>query len=71
MFMDDDKNAPTGFEEYYVDTPVTPDEFEEEKGLYHAYVFIDSDPRYLLMCDPGRGHSQSELRIPKATSICF
>ena len=27
--------APTGFEEYYVDAPVTPAEFEEEKGLYH------------------------------------
>ena len=26
--------APTGFEEYYVDAPVTPAEFEEEKGLY-------------------------------------
>ena len=25
---------PTGFEEYYVDAPVTPAEFEEEKGLY-------------------------------------
>ena len=26
--------APTGFEEYYVDAPVTPAEFAEEKGLY-------------------------------------
>ena len=26
--------APTGFEEYYVDAPVTPAEFEEEKSLY-------------------------------------
>lgn len=25
---------PTGFEEYYVDAPVTPAEFDEEKGLY-------------------------------------
>ena len=29
------KNAPTGFEEFYVDTPLTPVEHEEEKGLYH------------------------------------
>ncbi len=26
--------VPTGFEEYYVDAPITPAEFEEEKGLY-------------------------------------
>lgn len=29
------QNNPTGFEEYYVDTPVTPAEYEEEKGMYH------------------------------------
>ncbi|KZF23181.1 hypothetical protein L228DRAFT_245915 [Xylona heveae TC161] len=28
-------NKPTGFEEYYVDAPITPAEFEEERGLYH------------------------------------
>ncbi|KAL8854321.1 MAG: hypothetical protein Q9221_000807 [Calogaya cf. arnoldii] len=27
-------NAPTGFEEFYVDTPLTPAEYEEEKDLY-------------------------------------
>ncbi|KAL9030217.1 MAG: hypothetical protein Q9196_001633 [Gyalolechia fulgens] len=26
--------APTGFEEFYVDAPLTPAEFDEEKGLY-------------------------------------
>ncbi|KAL6719295.1 hypothetical protein ACLMJK_003534 [Lecanora helva] len=29
-------NAPSGFEEYYVDTPVTPAEFEEEKKIYDS-----------------------------------
>lgn len=29
------QTAPTGFEEFYVDAPVTPAEYEEEKGLYH------------------------------------
>ncbi|OGM42192.1 hypothetical protein ABOM_009325 [Aspergillus bombycis] len=28
------KNKPTGFEEYYVDAPMTPKEYEEEKKLY-------------------------------------
>lgn len=28
-------NAPTGFEEYYVDAPLTPAEHEEEQDLYH------------------------------------
>lgn len=28
-------NAPTGFEEYYVDPPLTSVEAEEEQGLYH------------------------------------
>ena len=30
------KVQPTGFEEYYVDAPVTPAIFQEEKGLYDA-----------------------------------
>lgn len=29
------QNAPSGFEEYYVDAPLTPAEAEEEQGLYH------------------------------------
>ena len=28
------QNNPTGFEEYYVDPPITPAEFEEEKSMY-------------------------------------
>ncbi|KAE8149153.1 Argonaute complex, subunit Arb1 [Aspergillus avenaceus] len=28
------KNKPTGFEEYYVDAPMTPDEYAEEKSIY-------------------------------------
>ena len=32
------KNAPTGFEEYYVDAPLTPAEHAEEKGLYDRQV---------------------------------
>ena len=31
-------NAPSGFEEYYVDPPVTPAEHEIEKGLYHESI---------------------------------
>lgn len=31
-------NAPTGFEEFYVDAPLTPAEHEEEKGIYHNSV---------------------------------
>lgn len=27
-------NNPTGFEEYYVDPPITPEEYEEEKSMY-------------------------------------
>lgn len=30
-----EKAAPSGFEEYYVDVPVLPAEYEEEKGIYH------------------------------------
>ncbi|KAI2918704.1 hypothetical protein CBS147371_4141 [Aspergillus niger] len=30
------KNKPTGFEEYYVDAPITPEEFSAEKELYHV-----------------------------------
>jgi len=29
------KKAGTGFEEYYVDVPLTPAEHEQEKVLYH------------------------------------
>lgn len=32
------KNAPTGFEEFYVDVPVTPAEHQEELALYHPWV---------------------------------
>ncbi|KAL1953876.1 hypothetical protein VTO42DRAFT_2062 [Malbranchea cinnamomea] len=32
------KKKPTGFEEYYVDAPMTPAEFEEEKKLYDASI---------------------------------
>lgn len=28
------QNKPTGFEEYYVDAPITPEEFEKERELY-------------------------------------
>lgn len=28
------QNKPTGFEEYYVDAPITPQQFEEEKSIY-------------------------------------
>ena len=28
------ENAPTGYEEYFVDTPLTPDEHREELELY-------------------------------------
>ncbi|KAK4696559.1 hypothetical protein P7C71_g1382, partial [Lecanoromycetidae sp. Uapishka_2] len=31
-------NAPTGFEEYYVDAPLTPAEFEEEKSIYDSRI---------------------------------
>ncbi|KAL3470923.1 Argonaute complex, subunit Arb1 [Aspergillus californicus] len=30
------RGKPTGFEEYYVDTPITVDEHEFEQGLYHV-----------------------------------
>lgn len=30
--------APTGFEEFYVDAPLTPAEFEEEKGIYDSDI---------------------------------
>ncbi|OJZ83958.1 hypothetical protein ASPFODRAFT_209672 [Aspergillus luchuensis CBS 106.47] len=30
------KNKPTGFEEYYVDAPITPEEFSAEKELYNV-----------------------------------
>lgn len=30
-----EKAAPSGFEEYYVDVPILPAEYEEEKGIYH------------------------------------
>ena len=29
------QTAPTGFEEYYVDAPITLDEYEVERGIYH------------------------------------
>ena len=32
------RNAPSGFEEYYVDPPVTPAEHQVEKGLYHESI---------------------------------
>ncbi|KAE8378783.1 Argonaute complex, subunit Arb1 [Aspergillus bertholletiae] len=32
------KGKPTGFEEYYVDTPMTPKEHEEEKALYDIRI---------------------------------
>lgn len=32
------KAAPNGFEEYYVDVPILPAEYEEERGIYHEYV---------------------------------
>ncbi|MCJ1477684.1 hypothetical protein MMC13_006357 [Lambiella insularis] len=31
-------SAPSGFEEYYVDVPVTPEQFEEEKSIYDASI---------------------------------
>ncbi|KAL8953148.1 MAG: hypothetical protein Q9222_000969 [Ikaeria aurantiellina] len=33
--------APTGFEEFYVDAPVTPAEHEEERGLYDRDIAFD------------------------------
>ncbi|MCJ1401971.1 hypothetical protein MMC11_005188 [Xylographa trunciseda] len=30
--------APTGFEEYYVDVPVTPEQYEEEKAIYDPSI---------------------------------
>ncbi|OJJ70612.1 hypothetical protein ASPBRDRAFT_180704 [Aspergillus brasiliensis CBS 101740] len=30
------KNKPTGFEEYYVDAPITPEDFNNEKELYNV-----------------------------------
>lgn len=30
------QNKPTGFEEYYVDAPMTPAEYTEELELYHV-----------------------------------
>jgi hypothetical protein len=30
------KAKPTGFEEFYVDAPVTPEVYKEELDLYHA-----------------------------------
>ncbi|KAE8321917.1 Argonaute siRNA chaperone complex subunit Arb1-domain-containing protein [Aspergillus sergii] len=32
------KGKPTGFEEYYVDVPITPKEYEEEKALYDIRI---------------------------------
>ena len=32
------QNKPTGFEEYYADPPLTPDEHKEEKDIYDVYV---------------------------------
>lgn len=29
------KNDPSGFEEYYVDPPITAEEYGEEQGLYN------------------------------------
>lgn len=29
------KGKPTGFEEFYVDAPVTPEVYQEELDLYH------------------------------------
>lgn len=32
------QNKPTGFEEYYADPPLTPDEYKEERSIYDVYV---------------------------------
>ncbi|KAF5859634.1 hypothetical protein ETB97_002607 [Aspergillus alliaceus] len=45
------RGKPTGFEEYYVDAPITPKEFEEEKALYDSskpliYCIEDAILRY-------------------------
>ncbi|RHZ46725.1 uncharacterized protein CDV56_102128 [Aspergillus thermomutatus] len=32
------KNKPTGFEEYYVDAPITPEEYAEGREIYDVYV---------------------------------
>ncbi|PLB47241.1 hypothetical protein P170DRAFT_363673 [Aspergillus steynii IBT 23096] len=54
------KNKPTGFEEYYVDAPMTPEQFEEEKSIYDVRIEdallrymknrrIESDRRHIFM----------------------
>jgi hypothetical protein len=32
------QNQPTGFEEYYVDAPITPQEYAEGREIYDVYV---------------------------------
>jgi hypothetical protein len=32
------QNKPTGFEEYYVDAPITPQEYAEGREVYDVYV---------------------------------
>ncbi|KAM0093157.1 hypothetical protein ACP6JD_003448 [Aspergillus fumigatus] len=32
------RNKPTGFEEYYVDAPITPQEYAEGREIYDVYV---------------------------------
>ena len=34
----DDQKKATGFEEYYVDAPMTPEQHHEEKSIYDPYV---------------------------------
>lgn len=33
------QNKPTGFEEYYVDAPITPEQYKEEREVYDPYVY--------------------------------
>ena len=38
LLADGWQNKPTGFEEYYVDAPITPEQYKEERGVYDPYV---------------------------------
>ena len=38
LLADGWQNKPTGFEEYYVDAPITPEQYKEEREVYDPYV---------------------------------
>lgn len=39
LLADSLQNKPTGFEEYYVDAPITPEQYKEEREVYDPYVY--------------------------------